>query len=238
MEDTFTVVVIGVAAVLGGAAFGLAWGLRQGPGEQKTNRHSVGGLESMRRLRLKLLFVGITGLGLMVATVLPAQPQNRLLRDVPRNIESRSGLQRQIWHMEIWGRGSRTGCYIFGRSVMDTFRGPGYAFDYLDIVYLENLDTGASTVGGPDHDYPPIDIQTREIFMRGVSHDIFTVRGTAQVYWSTDRAYGPTGAHEIPRYGVTCFPRPRSATGETMFTPELDGVQPEDTDQPDDADLQ
>jgi hypothetical protein len=37
MEDTFTVVVIGVAAVLGWAAFVLAWGLRQGPGEQKSN---------------------------------------------------------------------------------------------------------------------------------------------------------------------------------------------------------
>jgi len=40
MGDTFTVVVIGVAAVLGGAAFGLAWGLRQGPVEQKTNRRT------------------------------------------------------------------------------------------------------------------------------------------------------------------------------------------------------
>ena len=38
MGNTFTVVVIGVAAVLGCAAFGLAWDLRQGPLEPKSNR--------------------------------------------------------------------------------------------------------------------------------------------------------------------------------------------------------
>jgi hypothetical protein len=120
---------------------------------------------------------------------------------------------------------------------MDTFRGPGSAFDYLDSVNIRNLDTGASAVGEPDADAPPVAIRTREIFMRGVSYDIFTARGTAHVYWSTDRANGPTGAHEIPRYGVYCRPS-LSATGETMFTPATDGVQPDDTDLPDDADLQ
>jgi hypothetical protein len=190
----------------------------------------------MQRLRLKLLFVGITVLGLMVATALPAQAQNRLLTDRPRTIESRSDLQSQVWHMQIWGRGSRTGCYIFGRSLMDTYRGPGSAFDYLDSIFIRNLDTGASAVGEPDADAPPVAIRTREIFMRGVSYDIFTVRGTAHVYWSTDRANGPTGVHEIPRHGVVCTPT-LSATGETMFTPEIDGVQPDDTDLPDDTAL-
>jgi hypothetical protein len=234
MGDTFTVVVIGVAAVLGGAAFGLAWGLRQGPGEQKTNHLSVGGLESMRRLRLKLLFVGITGLGLMVASALSAQAQtNYLIKDKPRTIKSRSDQQSQVWRIQIWGRGSRTGCFISGRSVMDTFRGPGDAVDYLDSVFLENLDTGASIVGGPDHEEvpPPFDIQTRDIFMRGGSNDVFHVRGTARVWWSTDGALGPTGLHEIPRHAVACVRVPFAADTEaTIFMPVIDGVEPDDAD--------
>jgi hypothetical protein len=183
----------------------------------------------MQRLRLKLLFVGITVLGVMVATALPAQAQIRRLTDRPRTIESRSDLQSQVWHIQIWGRGSSRGCYIFGRSLMDTFRGPGYAIDYLDSVFLRDLDTGASALGEPDSGEPPIAIQTREIFMPGGSRDIFTVRGTARVYWSTDRALGPTGVHEIPRHGVICA-RTLSATGEMMYTPEIDGVQPDEAD--------
>ena len=191
----------------------------------------------MRRLKLKLLLVVITVLGLMVATALPTQAQNYLIKQNNRTIKSRSDLQSQVWHIQIWGRGSRTGCYIFGRSLMDTFRGPGYAFDYLDSIFIRNLDTGASAVGDPDNGEPPNAIRTREIFMRGVSYGVFYVRGTAHVWWSTDRASGPTGQHEIPRIGVSCFPIP-SATGETIFTPVIDGVQPDDADLPDDADPQ
>jgi hypothetical protein len=180
----------------------------------------------MRRFRLKLLFVGITVLGLMVTTALPAQAAS-LINSKPRTIKSASGLQSQVWHIQIWGTGSSTGCYIFGRSVMDTYKGSGYAFDYLNSVYLRNEDTGATSSGSPASGEPPIAIKTGNIFMRGVSYDVFYVRGTAQVYWSTDGALGPTGVLDN-RVGVSCFPT-SSATGKRTFTPRIQRVQPDDT---------
>jgi hypothetical protein len=54
----------------------------------------------MRRLRLQLLFVGIIVLGLMVATALPAQAQNYLIRDKPRTIK---GLNNNYVSQKVGG---------------------------------------------------------------------------------------------------------------------------------------
>ena len=178
----------------------------------------------MRRLRLKLLFVVIIVLGLTGTTVLPAQAADYFISENKRTISSPNGQQSQAWHIQVWGRGSSTGCYIYGRNLMDTFRGPGYAFDYLRSVYLKNEDTGASSSGPQVNGEPPVASRTGTIFMRGVSYDVFTVRGTAQVKWSTSATIGGTGVN-TKRVGVSCFPT-TSATGKKGFRPRIDSVQP------------
>ena len=56
--------------------------------------------------------------------------------------------------------------------------------------------------------------------MRGVSYDVFYVRGTARVYWSSSGVLGGTGVNE-KRVGISCSPG-RSATGKKIYKPRID----------------
>ena len=173
----------------------------------------------MRRLRLKLLFVVIIVLRLMITTALPAKA-DYFISENRRTIYSPNGQQSQWWHIQAWGRGSSTGCYIYGRNLMDNFRGSGYATDHLLSVYLRNEDTGATSLGPSVTGRPPIASRTGTIFMRGVSYDVFYVRGTARVYWSSSGVLGGTGVNE-KRVGISCFPG-RSATGKKIYKVRID----------------
>lgn len=143
----------------------------------------------------------------LTATVAAPSQANLFLAQKNRTIYSPNYVYSQVWHIQFWQRTPLVAnyCYIFGRSLMDSFNKTYHPpIDYLDSVRIWDQTTGVEAVpGSPADGFPPIAIQTRgSLTLRAGSTHYYRVRGTARVRW-WGYSIGPTGVHEYYGY-ITC----------------------------------
>jgi hypothetical protein len=165
--------------------------------------------------------VALLALGLTVMVAPAPAHANILLGQKNRTIYSPDLAESQVWHVQFWQTlPVPKVCKIFGRSVMDTFRGQHGPRDYLDSIRLYDNTLGVQAVPGPaKQGYPPIAHQTNStISLAYNATHSFTVRATARVDW-WGYPVGPTGLHEYTR-NIKCV-RAFSSSGEEVGVIEV-----------------
>jgi hypothetical protein len=170
---------------------------------------------ALHRSWFKPLAVALLASAMMVAVApAPAHAANIHLGQKLRTIYSPDLAESQVWHVQFWQTTPVPNvCRIFGRSLMDTFRGQHGPIDYLDSVRLYDLTTGVQAVPGPAKSgYPPIAHQTNSTIQinEGVTHS-FKVSARARVDW-WGYPIGASGLHEYTR-SIKCV-NTTSSSGE------------------------
>jgi hypothetical protein len=91
----------------------------------------------LKRRWVSSVAVALLALGLTVMVTPAPAHANILLGQKNRTIYSPDFAESQVWHVQFWQTlPVPKVCKIFGRSVMDTFRGQHGPWDYLDSIRL------------------------------------------------------------------------------------------------------